>query len=434
MRRKSVVIVGAGFGGLTLARALKKASVDVVLVDQNNYYTFQPLLYQVATAGLEADEIAESIRGILRSQKNFSFRLGRVAGVDWPNHEVQLEDGAAIPFDFLVLAAGASTNMFDIPGVAEHAFELKSLEDAVRVRNQVIRQFEIADADPASIDAGVLNFVIVGGGPTGVETAGALRELFEHVLRKDFPRVDIARTRVVLLEATDRILGPFRPGLRNYAAETLRRRGVEVLLGYAVTNVSDHDVTVADESGKAFRIDTATVLWSAGVRANTLADSLGLDQTKGGRIVVNPDLTVPGKPSVFVIGDMAGSVDGDGKLHPQLAPVAIQGGRHVAQAISHTLEGRAFDSFVYRDKGIMATIGRGAAVTQLPSGLRLRGWIAWMAWVLLHLVQIVGLRNKLYVYANWVYNYFTYDRRARLLIPAPRDSVGARTEEVMIHD
>jgi NADH dehydrogenase len=425
---KRVVIVGAGFGGLQLAKALRRSPVEVTLIDRNNYHTFQPLLYQVATAALEADEIAGTIRAILRKNRNFSFRLGAVTGIDWGRNNVELADGGNVPFDFLVLAAGTSTNTFGIPGVSEHALSLKSLDDAVALRNHIIRQFERTSADARLINGGSLNFVVVGGGPTGVETAGALRELFVHVLRRDFPAIDITQTRVILVEALDQLLAPFESDLGQYALEILKRRGVETRLGQAVDRVTPDSVVLA--SGE--EIPAGTVIWSAGVRANLLADQLGLGQTRGGRIVVNPDLSVPGQPNVFVIGDMSGATDADGNLLPQLAPVALQGASHVATQLRRIAQGEATQPFVYHDKGIMATIGRGAAITQLPSGFKLRGWLGWFVWAVVHLTQIVGLRNKVYVYLNWVYNYFTYDRSARLLLDPEGET--KRSDRDSIHD
>lgn len=432
--RPRVVIVGAGFGGLELAKALRRIPVDVLLIDQNNYHTFQPLLYQVATAALEADEIAETVRGILRRQKNFRFRMGRVTGVEWPDRHVMLSDGSRISFDFLVLAAGASTNTFGVPGVEEHAFELKQLEDALTLRNHIITQFEEADRDQRAIERGCLNFVVVGAGPTGVETAGALRELFTHVLRKDFPQIDVGKTRVVLVEATDTVLGTFAPQLGEYAAKKLDTLGVEMMAAHLVTRVERARVVLKDMAGTEHELPTRTVVWSAGVRANTLADHLGLPQTRGGRIAVGPDLRVEKQRGVFVVGDMAASRDESGDLHPQLAPVAIQGARHVAETIAADLRGEPAKTFVYRDKGTMATIGRGAAVAELGSGLRLRGWLAWAAWALVHLTQIVGLRNKMYVYANWVYNYLTYDRSARLIIAVEAGNAARNSERAADND
>lgn len=414
-RKPRVVIVGAGFGGLRLARELRRAPVEVVLVDQRNYHVFQPLLYQVATAALDPEEIAHNVRGLFHDQRNFHFRLGRVIGADWQGRQLLMAEGRPIPFDYLVLAAGAVTNDFGIPGVAQHAFPLKSLGEAVQLRSHIMCQFEQADADPSLIEAGALNFVVVGGGPTGVEMAGALVEWFQMVLRKDYPQLDVSRAHVILIEALDHLLAPFEPALRENTRRTLAERGVEVLLGEAVSEVRPD--AVALKSGRV--IPTRTVIWGAGVKGNPLAAAMGLDLARGGRVVVNPDLSVPGKPEVYVIGDLAASMDAQGNLHPQLAQVALQGAVHVARQIERRLAqpGQTTGApFVYRDPGTMATIGRHAAVAQFPIGWRFTGFVAWLMWLFLHLVFLIGFRNRLNVLINWVWNYFTYDRSARLIV------------------
>ena len=421
-----VVIVGAGFGGLRLARELRRAPVDVVLVDQHNYHVFQPLLYQVATAALDPEEIAHNVRGLFHAQRNFAFRMGRVIGADWPNKRLLISEGDAIRFDYLVLAAGAVTNDFGIPGVAQHAFPLKSLPEALRMRSHIMRQFEMAHADPSLIDHGALTFVVVGGGPTGVEMAGALVEWFQMVLRKDYPHLDVSRAHVILIEALDRLLAPFDAPLRENARRTLAERGVEVILGEAVSEVRPDAVTL--KSGRV--IPTRTVIWGAGVRGSPLAAAMGLELTRGGRVVVNPDLSVPGRPEVYVIGDLAASQDAQGNLHPQLAQVALQGAAHVARQIERRIGERRIgerrltqpvsatssEPFVYRDPGAMATIGRHAAVAQLPTGWRFTGFAAWLMWLFLHLVFLIGFRNRLNVLINWMWNYFTYDRSSRLIV------------------
>jgi NADH dehydrogenase len=410
--RPRVVIVGAGFGGLAAAGELRRVPVDVLLVDRQNYHTFQPLLYQVATAGLEPDGIAHAVRAILRKQANASFQVGAVTGVDWNAREVLLQDGGKLAYDFLVLAPGATTADYGIPGIAEHGLGLKSLADAVNLRAHVLEQFEAASRDRSLVERGALTFVIAGGGPTGVEMAGALVELFGMVLRRDYPDLDFARVRVVLLERADRLLAAFDASSGAYALAQLRRRGVDVRLSVAVERADAEGVVLAGGE----RIPARTLVWAAGVKASPLVERLGLARTNAGRAVVEADLSLPGRPEVFAIGDVAGSRDAKGALHPQLAPVAMQGGRHVGRMIARRLRGEATTPFVYRDPGIMATIGRNAAVAELSNGMRIRGWAGWIAWLCLHLVQLIGFRNRMIVLLNWAWSYFTYERGARLIV------------------
>jgi NADH dehydrogenase len=408
-----VVVVGAGFGGLNAVRALRHADVHVTLVDANNFHLFQPLLYQVATAGLDVDDIAYPVRGTLRRQRNARFRLGRVTGVDLEGRTVTLRDGATLDYDVLVIAIGAVSASFGVPGVEEHALELKSLADAERVRGHLLSRVERANADShdgASVD-GDLDVVIVGGGPTGVELAGGIRELYDKVLARDFPDLDVRRASITLVEATDRVLGTFAPKLSESAAKALRRRNITLELGTGVARVLPSGVELTD--GRV--IHGGTVIWAAGVRANPLAAELGLDVGRGGRVVVDSDLRIAGHPDVFVIGDVAASPSGDGAALPQVAQVAIQGGRHVGRQIERILAGEPTEPFRYRDKGSMATIGRNAAVAQLPRGLTLTGPIGWLAWLGLHLLYLIGFRNRANVLVNWAWNYLTYDRGARLL-------------------
>lgn len=407
-----VVVVGAGFGGIEVARGLKGAPVDVTLVDQHNFHTFQPLLYQVATAGLSPTDVAHVVRGLFQRQPNVRFRQGRVTGVDWQQRTVAVDGQAALPFDHLVLAAGASVTWFGTPGAAEHAFPLYTLEDATALRNHVLERFEAADRDATEVDRGGLTFVVVGGGPTGVETAGALAELFAMVFRKDYPGLDVSRARVVLVEMQDHLLHPFKAPSRRHALDTLRSRGVEVRLGVKVASVSCDAVTFAD--GEV--LPCQTLVWAAGVQANPLAAALELPQGRGGRVTVDPDLRVPGRPGAWAVGDVAAAVDRSGEVLPQLAPVAMQSGRHVARQIRRMLEGRATTPFRYVDKGTMATIGRRAAVAELPFRIRLRGALAWLAWLGLHLVTLVGPRNRASVLLNWTWSYLTWDRGPRLIL------------------
>ncbi|MFN8473090.1 MAG: NAD(P)/FAD-dependent oxidoreductase [Anaerolineae bacterium] len=414
--RPRVVIVGAGFGGLRAAAALKNAPVDVVLIDRFNYHTFQPLLYQVATSALEPGEIASTVRGIFHHQKNFAFELGNVVGVDWEQKALLLEDEPPVPFNYLILAAGASTNYFGIDGAEQYSFPMKTVDEANALRNHIITVFEEVSADPELIDEGWLNFVVVGGGPTGVEMAGALSELFDMVLRKDYPRLDMNRAHVVLLEASDKVLAPFAPNLRSYTLDELRKRHVDVRLGEAVTKVTED--TVYLKSGGEIR--TRTVVWGAGIRGVPMANGLGVEVGRGGRVVVNDDLSLPGHPEAFVIGDLAASKGPDGNIYPQLARVAIDGGKHAARMILRHMQGLPGEPFIYKDPGTMATIGRNAAVAQLPGDIKLKGFLAWSAWVWLHLWFLVGFRNRVGVFVSWVWNYFTYDRGVRMIMPTPR--------------
>ena len=395
-----VVVVGGGFAGLAAVKTLSKVKppVRVTLLEQHNYHLFQPLLYQLATGLVQPADIAHPVRGIVRRYRRTGVRMATVSGVDFDAREVLTDEGGRFGYDYLILAAGATTATFGIPGVAEHSFPLKTMPDALQLRAHLLRQFELADNDPGEIDKGALTVVVVGGGPTGVEMAGALHELFKHVLVHDFPDLDINQAKVVLLEATDHLLAPFHPSSRQHALHILNKRGVEVRL---------KDGTV---------ILTRTLVWGAGVRAHPVADVLGLEQTRGGRIVVGEDMSVAGRPEVFVVGDLAGAGDGKGGLLPQVAQPAIQEARHAALQIQHTLDSTPREGFTYKDKGIMATIGRNAAVTELPNGARFKGVLAWYMWLVLHLAYIVGFRSRMAVLVNWIWSYLTYDRHARIIV------------------
>jgi NADH dehydrogenase len=410
--RPRVVIVGAGFGGLNAARALAGAPVDVTVVDRDNYHGFWPLLYQVATAGLGPDDIAHPIRGLFADAPNVHVRLGNVSGVDLERRQVMIDDEAQLSYDDLVLAVGSSTSDFGIPGVDEHAFPLKTLPDAVRLRNHILATFERADARPELVEEGALTIVLAGGGPTGVELAGSLSELIGRNLAADFRTLDVTRARVVMVEALDHLLGTFSPSSQRHAADALRAKGVEILLGSPIAKVTADGITLGDGTV----IATHTVVWTAGIRANPLADRLGLEQGKGGAIKVGPDLAVPGRPEVFVIGDLAGAADRHGQPFPQLAQVAIQGGKLVAHNIVRRHEGKPPRPFHYRNKGIMATIGRRAAVAELPLGIKLQGGLGWFSWLAVHLVFLIGFRNRAVVIVNWAWNYLTWDRASRVIL------------------
>lgn len=409
MGKKQVVIVGMGFGGLSAAKKLAGSDFDVAMVDRHNYHLFQPLLYQVASAGLEQESIAYPVRALARHWKNAQFRLGEVTGVDYGRKRLLLEDGE-LPYDYLVLAAGSRTNFFGIPGVAEYAFDLKKLSHAEELRNHILLLFEQAsrEQDPQRRKA-LLTFVVVGGGPTGVEFAGALQELSQHVLSLDYPEITAGETRIVLVEAAGTLLTAMPPELSAYACERLRAMGVEVLLNTRVISAEPECVCFHDGSD----ITSHTLFWSAGVAAASLADRLSMPQSAGGRVVVAPDLSLAQHPDVFVIGDMACLTQGSGPL-PMMAPVASQQGRYVARAIADREAKRTPKPFRYIDKGAMATIGRSSAVA-VTHGFKLSGYLAWLTWLVLHLYYLIGFRNRLLVLTNWALYYFFHERQVRLI-------------------
>jgi NADH:quinone reductase (non-electrogenic) len=407
--RPRVVIVGAGFGGLRAARALRRTPVDVLLVDRNNYHLFQPLLYQVATAGLEPEQIAKPVRAILRGQRNFDFRLADVSGVDFAGRRLLTGDGA-IAYDYLILATGAQTNFFGLAGVAEHALTLKDIPDAVRIRNHVLACFEQAMFEPdAERRRALLSFVVVGGGPTGVEMAGSLSELIRLVLVKDYPRLNLKDVRILLLEAGDRLLAGFTPRLSEAAAATLWKKHVEVRHGALVVDFDGASARL--KSGEV--IPARTLIWAAGARAAPLTGQLGIPTAHLGRVVVGPTLQLAGHPEVFVVGDSA-FLEAQGPSLPMMAPVAIQMGETAAANIRRALAGRSPEDFRYRDPGTLATIGRNAAVARIH-GISFKGFPAWVVWLVVHLIQLIGFRNRLFVLTNWAWDYFFYDRAVRLI-------------------
>jgi NADH:ubiquinone reductase (H+-translocating) len=424
--RPHVVIVGAGFGGLAVARSLDRHPVEVTLVDRNNFTTFQPLLYQVATAGLNAADVAHPVRGLFHRQRNLRVVMGEVTGVDWNRREVQLAGHQPVPFDHLVLAVGAVATWFGVPGAAEYALPLYTLEDAVDVRNHIVSRFEAADADPSLVDQGELNFVVVGGGPTGVEMAGALAELFAVVFKRDYPSLGVGRARVVLVETRDRLLEPFHASSQRAALDALRARRVEVRLEETVDEVTPDHVRFA--SGEA--LPARTVIWATGVRAHAVARAMGLPTTASGRVEVAADLSVPGHEGVWAVGDVAAppARRGAGVL-PQLAPVAMQSGAHVARQIGRLAEGKPTQPFRFRDKGTMATIGRRAAIAELPGRIRLHGTLAWLAWLGLHILYLAGVRNRASVLLNWAWGYVTWDRGPRIILRRDRRPGSTTTTE-----
>jgi len=409
-----VVIVGGGFGGLEAARRLARARVRVTLVDRRNHHLFQPLLYQVASAVLSAPDIASPIRGVLRRQRNATVLLAEATDVDLQGRRIRCGE-RWLEYDFLVLAAGATNSWFGHDDWAEHAPGLKTLEDALEIRRRVLMAFEKAEwcANPDE-RARLLTFVVVGGGPTGVELAGALSEIARHALLQDFRHIDPAEARVVLVEGGDRLLAGFSGYLPERARDALERIGVEVRLGQRVATIDGRGVRIGDE-----RISAATVLWAAGVAAEPIGGALQAPLDRGGRVIVQPDLSVPGHPEVMVIGDLAHFAHGLERPLPGVAPVAIQQGRHAAKNIVGDAAGKPRTTFAYRDKGTMATIGRSRAVAE-SMGLRMTGLTAWFAWLFIHLLFLIGFRNRLVVMIQWAWSYFTFQRTSRL-IPQGRD-------------
>lgn len=426
--RPRVVIVGGGFGGLAAARALRRAPVDVTLVDRRNHHLFQPLLYQVATAGLSPADIAYPIRSVLRRQANASVLLAEAISVDVARRELVLKDGR-LGYDYLVLATGARHAYFGHEEWEPLAPGLKSLEDALEIRRRILLAFEKAERE-TSPDArrALLTIVVVGGGPTGVELAGAIAEIARQVMKSDFRAIDPTETRVILVEAGPRVLASFPESLSAHAAEELTARGVEVRTGVRVTAIDDRSVALGTE-----RIAAETVLWAAGVAASPLVASLGAPIDQVGRVKIEPDCSIPGHPEIFVIGDAQTAMQPNGAPLPGVAPVAMQQGRYVARAITTTIAGAPRTPFVYVDKGNLATIGRAAAVAHIGR-VKLWGLTAWVLWLVVHILYLVGFRNRLIVLINWAWAYLTLSRGARLITGdiehAPERPVHAVTEPV----
>lgn len=415
MTRPRVVIAGAGFGGLTCARALESAPVDVLLIDRRNYHLFTPLLYQVASALLDPGEIARPVRELIRPLGNVEFRQAVVTGADLAKR-LLLTDRGPVPYDYLVLATGSRSDYFGNASLALHAFGLKELHEGLALRNRVLAQFEasrwITDPDRRRV---MLIFAVVGGGPTGVELAGALSELIRLVLRKDYRDLDLAEVRVLLLEAAASLLTAFAAPLREAAKASLKRKGVEVMLGAKVEEVTADSIRLVGGE----QIAAGTIVWTAGVRASDVGGAIGVELGRQARVKVDATLQIPGHPVVFAIGDLAGAVV-DGAPLPMLIPVAMQEGRHVATTIAALVRNGGASAFRYKDPGMMATIGRNSAVAQLGR-VRLSGFFGWLMWLGVHLVNVISFRSRILVLVNWAWDYLFYDRPIRLIVRAGDD-------------
>ena len=413
--KRHVVIVGGGFGGLWATRALADANVRITMIDRHNHHLFQPLLYQVATAGLSAPDIAAPLRHILRKQGNVEVRLAEVERIEPLTRRVHLGDGSEIEFDFLILASGATHAYFGNDAWAAHAPGLKTLDDALHLRRHLLLAFERAEAEPdPAARAAWLNFAVVGGGPTGVELAGTLAEIARHTLRNEFRHIDPGQARVRLIEAGPRVLASFPDDLSARARRQLERLGVEVSTGTPVSDINSAGYRLGDEF-----VAARTVIWAAGVAASPLGQCLGAPLDRAGRVRVEADLSVPNLPHVFVVGDLA-SVDSDGKPVPGVAPAAKQMGRHAAQMIRARLGNTATSPFRYRDFGNLATIGRMAAVVHWRR-LKLSGLLAWWFWLAAHVFFLIGFRNRLVVLLNWAWAYWSYQRSARIILGGAQD-------------
>jgi NADH dehydrogenase len=404
------VIVGAGFGGLKAAQALRRAPAVVTLIDRNNHHLFQPLLYQVAAAYLDPEQIAKPVRGIFRRQDNLRFKMTEMTGLQFPERIVETRSGA-VPYDYLILAVGGQANFFEMAGVREHGFALKRLSDGVRIRNQLLTSFEMAALEPdADRRRGLLSVVVGGGGAAGVEMAGALAELTGNVLSRDFREFRSDDFRIILCEAADRLLPDLPEDLAREAGAILEAKGVEVRLG---AFISDFDgETVKFEDGSA--LSARTLIWTAGIQAAGITRSLGLALGTNGRIIVEPTLQVPGHPEVFAIGDNA-CWEENGRPIPMVAPAAVQMAETAAHNVLRLIRGRDLRAFHYRNPGALATIGRNAAVARVK-GMKFRGFAAWLVWLVVHLIRLVGFRNRLVVLINWAWDYFFFERASRIII------------------
>ncbi len=412
-RHPRVLILGGGFGGVGAAQELRHADAEVVLVDRHDYHTFQPLLYQLATGLLETTAVGHSLRDLVERQDNTTVHQATVTGVDLGAREVRFDELAPIAYDYLVLGLGAEVNFFGTPGAAEHAFPMYTLPNAVRLKNHLLERWEAADRDPGLVDDGVLNVVIVGGGPTGVETAGAVAELYRSVFRRDYPALPQEKARVILVEGGPELFSMFKPKLRTYAAEALTERTVEVMTGERVSAATPTRVTLT--SGE--ELAAHTLVWGAGLQGNRLVQSLGIELARGNRIAVGPGLTIPDHPEVYALGDVAAITDGKtGQVLPQLGSVALQAGEHAGEAITRRIAGKAPKPFRYHDKGTMAVIGRRAAVVQMLGGRTMTGTMAQAAWGAVHLALLPTNEDRAKAVVDWAGATFTHQRVGRFTV------------------
>ncbi len=420
MRTANVLIVGAGFGGLAAAKAFSGKPLNVTVLDRANHHLFQPLLYQVATAGLSASQIAQPVRHILQRAKNVTVAMTEVLGVNPADKQVLTADGT-FPYDFLILATGGRHSYFGHPEWEAFAPGLKSLEDALEIRRRMLSAFEEAEktTDP-EVRRAALTFVVIGAGPTGVEMAGAIAEIARYTMVRDFRRINPKQSRIILMDFAPRILPTFAEELSAAALKQLKRIGVEVRTGTKVEEVKPDGVAIPGEF-----IASRTIVWAAGNAASPLGAQLGVETDRAGRVIVSPDLTIPGRPEIFVIGDLANFPYQSGGPLPGVSPVAIQQGKHAARNILARIEGRPMTRFHYFDKGSMATIGRRAAVADIR-GLRFNGFLAWLAWLFVHLIFLIGFRNRVLVFLQWTWSYFNYYRGARLITGVPPAKTGGR--------
>jgi NADH:ubiquinone reductase (H+-translocating) len=416
--RPHVLVLGGGFAGIGAARKLKQAEVDVTLVDKHDYHTFQPLLYQVATDLLETSACGHPLRDLFHEQPNAAVHETTVTSIDLASREVRFAEMAPLTYDYLVLGLGAEVDFFGVEGAPEHAFPMYTLADAVRLRDHILQKWEAADRDPALVEDGALNVVVVGGGPTGIESAGALAELYRSNFAKDYPGIPQGEARIILVEAGPTLMAMFRSDIRSYTRKALEKRGVEVLLGEVVASVQPTRVTL--KSGTV--LQAHTLVWGAGLHASPVVEALGLELQHGHRLPAEPDLSVVGHPEVFAVGDIAWITDTKtGDVLPQLGSVALQAGDHAGENIARLVAGKDTEPFVYHDKGTMATIGRGAAVMQTRGGHTLKGKTASLAWGAVHLALLSTGEDRAKAVVDWTWAGFTHERAGRISVRTDQD-------------